>query len=256
MMRKVLAILIIAVAVAVPFFCFDFLPDIGDPMAPPNTRTSDYYIEHAIPETHAPNMVTAVIVDYRAYDTMLETTVMFLAGLGVVLILSRKPKPENRIQVPDQYPARTEGTPAYQTINKSVVITLLEPLLMIYGIYVLFHGEVSLGGGFQAGALFGLTYVIDVMVMTDRKNLMRLGKEGAVALAGVGTFIYVLGGILCLFGGGLFLEYATMPLIHEAERHPTGMLIVEIGVAICVMATIITILNGIMERARWDDDTN
>lgn len=257
MMRKVLPIVCIAIILAVPFLKMDILPVIGDPDAPAHTHTSDYYIENATTETNAPNMVTAVIVDYRAYDTMFETTVMFLAGLGVVLVLANKPEARNRI-APRKKTRRGKahmGEPAYQTINKEVMIPLIEPLILIYGIYVLFHGEVSLGGGFQAGALFGMVYILDVMVIPEHRNLINLPKERSLAIGGVGTFIYALTGILCFFGGGYFLEYAKLPIeMHELEKHSTGMLLVEIGVALCVMATIITILNAILERARFDDE--
>ena len=91
-MRKIITVILLIVAVIVPFLAFDVLPVIGDPSSAPNTHVSDYYIEHAIDECNSPNMVTAVIVDYRAFDTMFETTVMFLAGLSVVIILSVRPK--------------------------------------------------------------------------------------------------------------------------------------------------------------------
>ena len=83
-MRKTITVILLIISVLVPFMAFDVLPVIGDPQSAPNTHVSDYYIENAIEECNSPNMVTAVIVDYRAFDTMFETTVMFLAGLSVV----------------------------------------------------------------------------------------------------------------------------------------------------------------------------
>lgn len=258
-MRKVVAILVMIVCLAVPFAFVDILPTIGDPGSAPNAHVTDYYIEHAQSETNAPNMVTAVIVDYRAFDTMFETTVMFLAGLGVVIILQYRPRAGDRVIVPKTIKNGKDksGTPVFKTINKEVMITLIEPLILVYAIYVLFHGEVSLGGGFQAGALMGMVYILDVMIVPKRRPLFRMSKQLSAAAGGVGTFIYVFAGILTLIGGGVFLEYAKLPIsVHEAEKHSIGMLIVEIGVAICVMATIITILNAILERVRFDDDNN
>ena len=91
-MRKTITIILLITAVFVPFIAFNVLPVIGDPASAPNTHVSDHYIEHAIDECNSPNMVTAVIVDYRAFDTMFETTVMFLAGLSVIMILANRPK--------------------------------------------------------------------------------------------------------------------------------------------------------------------
>ena len=258
MMKKVLPLAVILACLVGLFCTFDFLPDIGDKDSAPNTHTTQYYIEHATTETNSPNMVTSIIVDYRAFDTMYETTVMFIAGCGVVLILANSPSRKKRIRTPQVKQKRMKkGEPVYQTINKEVMITMIEPLIMVYAIYVLFHGEVSLGGGFQAGALLGMTYLLDVMVIPDRNSLMKLPKERSAALGGVGTFVYVFTGILCMVGGGLFLEFEALPFpIDALEKHSTGILLVEVGVTICVMSTIITILNAIMERVRFDDDTN
>lgn len=258
-MRNKISLILIIVCLIAGFAVFDFLPVIGDPASAPNTHVSDYYIENATTEANAPNMVTAVIVDYRAYDTMFETTVMFLAGVGVVLILANRPDPKKRIRKFGRIrrARRRKGKPVFHTINKRVMITIIQPVILVYAIYVLFHGEISLGGGFQAGALVGMTYLLDVMVIPERGTLVPVTKRGAVAIGGVGTFIYTLTGILCMLGGGAFLEYEKLPFAMTAlEKHSTGILMVEIGVAIGVASTIITILSAVMERARFDDDTN
>ena len=256
-MRKAIVIIILVVAMILPFAAFNVLPVIGDPNSAPNTHVTDYYIEHAQDECNSPNMVTAVIVDYRAYDTMFETTVMFLAGIVVVLLLSAKPKDENRVLIPrlDEDKPKGTGHPIFENINKRIIISITEAVILIYAIYVLFHGEVSLGGGFQAGALIGMAYLLDVMVVPGGKQLFYLPKDKSAALAGVGPFIYALTGILSMIGGGLFLEYKKLPFpVDELELHSIGILLVEIGVTIGVMATIITILNALMEKVRFDDE--
>ena len=74
-------------AVGILFYIGDDLPSVGDPEAPASTHVSPYYIEHSHHETGAPNFVTAVLADYRGYDTLGETTVIFTAGIGVLLLL-------------------------------------------------------------------------------------------------------------------------------------------------------------------------
>ena len=66
------------------------LPDHGDPAAPANVHVSPYYIEHSVEETDTPNLVTAVVADYRGYDTLGETTVIFTAGLACIVILMKR----------------------------------------------------------------------------------------------------------------------------------------------------------------------
>jgi multicomponent Na+:H+ antiporter subunit B len=65
------------------------LPAVGDPESPPSRHVSPRYIERGADETGAPNMVTAVLADYRGYDTLGETVVIFTGGLACLLILGR-----------------------------------------------------------------------------------------------------------------------------------------------------------------------
>ena len=69
-----------------------YLPAIGDPNSAPNTHVSDYYIENSHHDTAAHNIVSGVLADYRGFDTMFETSVMFVSGLVVTLILVKEVK--------------------------------------------------------------------------------------------------------------------------------------------------------------------
>lgn len=64
-------------------------PAWGDPNSPASTYLSTHYIENGVQETHVPNLVTAVLGDYRGYDTMFETVVIYCAGMAVVSVLRR-----------------------------------------------------------------------------------------------------------------------------------------------------------------------
>ena len=254
-MRKALILALLIVMITLPFAVFDILPVIGDPASAPNTHVSDHYIEHAIDECNSPNMVTAVIVDYRAFDTMFETTVMFLAGVAVILILAYHPKKRLIVPTRSRRFDRRTGRAVYNTVNKDVMVSIIQALILVYAVYVLFHGEVSLGGGFQAGALIGMTYLLDVMVCRREVPLFRFTKYGAASFAGLGPFIYALTGMLSFIGGGLYLQYSALPFaVHEAELHSIGITLVEIGVTIGVAGTIITIINALTERISFDDE--
>ena len=63
------------------------MPATGDPESPPALHVSPRYIERSFEETAVPNMVTAVLADYRSFDTLGEVTVIFTAALAVLLIL-------------------------------------------------------------------------------------------------------------------------------------------------------------------------
>jgi multicomponent Na+:H+ antiporter subunit B len=66
------------------------MPSWGDPSSPASRHVSPRYIEKSMEETEVPNMVTAVLADYRSYDTLGETTVIFAAGMAVILLLRRR----------------------------------------------------------------------------------------------------------------------------------------------------------------------
>jgi multicomponent Na+:H+ antiporter subunit B len=68
------------------------LPAFGDPASAPSTHVSPRYLESGVRETGAPNIVTAVLADYRSYDTLIETVVIFTAGAGCWLLLWRDPR--------------------------------------------------------------------------------------------------------------------------------------------------------------------
>jgi multicomponent Na+:H+ antiporter subunit B len=63
------------------------LPDRGDPTAPAHVHVAPEYLERSVPETRTPNVVTAVLADFRSLDTLGEVVVIFTAGLAVVLIV-------------------------------------------------------------------------------------------------------------------------------------------------------------------------
>ncbi|MFH1759905.1 MAG: hydrogen gas-evolving membrane-bound hydrogenase subunit E [bacterium] len=65
------------------------MPDWGDPNSPASLHVSPRYVEKTVEETAVPNIITSVLADYRGYDTMGETTVIFTAGIVCILLLRR-----------------------------------------------------------------------------------------------------------------------------------------------------------------------
>jgi len=62
-------------------------PALGDPQQPASVHVVPRYVEKTIEETDVPNAITSILADYRGYDTNYETTVIFTAGLSVMMIL-------------------------------------------------------------------------------------------------------------------------------------------------------------------------
>ncbi len=89
--HKIQMFLIILISSFVLVFGLLDAPNFGDPNAPANLHVAPRYIHESPHETGVVNMVTAVLASYRGYDTLGETTVIFTAGMCLVMLLRRKP---------------------------------------------------------------------------------------------------------------------------------------------------------------------
>jgi multicomponent Na+:H+ antiporter subunit B len=83
------SLIVIAAFVGLLLYASTGLPDRGDPQAPANQHVSPAYVEGSIPDSRTPNIVTAILADYRSHDTFGETLVIFTAGLACLLVLRR-----------------------------------------------------------------------------------------------------------------------------------------------------------------------
>ena len=85
--RQIGPLLIVIVAGVAMFYAIPDMPAYGDANSPANSYVGANYLESTGPDTHIPNVVTAVLGSYRGYDTFGEVVVIFAAGLGVLLLL-------------------------------------------------------------------------------------------------------------------------------------------------------------------------
>lgn len=85
--RQIAPLLIVIVAGVAMFYAIPDMPAYGDANSPANSYVGANYLESTGPDTHIPNVVTAVLGSYRGYDTFGEVVVIFAAGLGVLLLL-------------------------------------------------------------------------------------------------------------------------------------------------------------------------
>jgi len=123
------------------------LPTYSDPNAPTNNEVSERYVEKGTEETGAVNTVAGMILDYRAFDTFGESTVLFAATAAVLFITLSKHTKEWTERGPF---AEANRDPIFQIIGK-----ILLPMIFVYGIYVVLNGHLSPGGGFSGGAVLG-----------------------------------------------------------------------------------------------------
>lgn len=91
---KIFALLTVIVIGGLLVYGAEDFPKWADPQAPGSVHVSSRYIQETYIETGTPNIVTAVVADYRSYDTMGETVVIFTAGVACILMLRKKKRGE------------------------------------------------------------------------------------------------------------------------------------------------------------------
>ncbi len=89
---KILSLLMVVLAGGGLVYGTMDMPGWGDPGSPASTHVSPYYLTNSLEQTATPNVVTSVLADYRGYDTLGETTVIFTAGMACILLLRRRRK--------------------------------------------------------------------------------------------------------------------------------------------------------------------
>jgi len=245
---KLAALLTVIVTGGLLLYATGDFPDWGDPLSPANAGDlSTYYIQDSRDATEVPNLVTSVLADYRGYDTMFETVVIFVAGLGILSILGHGNRQK---ALADPVPSETEHERDMITI---MTCRLVVPIIQIFALYVIAHGHYSPGGGFQGGVMLGASFILIALTSGLPDALKRLSQERALFLAGLGILIYAGWGLVCMFLGSNFLDYE---ILHKVlggtgvKARYDSMLIVEIGVAFTVMAIMFIIYAVLSSKGR------
>ncbi len=128
---------------------------------------AERYVERGLEETGATNIVAGMILDYRAFDTLGESHVLFTALICVMILLRRDSK-NMRSDLEDYYTIRDEKFfPTDQDMILRKVGLILVPCILLFGIYILLNGQLSPGGGFSGGAVLGAGLVIFASAFGD-----------------------------------------------------------------------------------------
>ncbi len=131
-----------------------------------------------------------------------------------------------------------------------IVSKALTPFILLYALYVQFHGDFGPGGGFQAGVIFGAGFILHGLIFgLDDIERVAPPKVVEIALA-VGLLLYGGTGIACMLAGGNFLDYAALDPHHPTHGLHLGLLLIEGGVGITVTAAMTTIFYLFAGRAR------
>lgn len=198
-----IAVLVLGYMVVVSLNNNEAFPNYGE--AEVNTRVSQAYIDRSVTENPGDiifweatdlesgpaNIVTAIVADYRSFDTLGEVTVLFVASLGVALLLGGVRQKRMELNFHPNFMLKV-GSRA------------LFGIILMTGVYVAIHGHLTPGGGFPGGAMIASSILL--LYLADDE--FRAKIKGFKMLESFAGTLYVLIGLtgLLLIDGGFFLE--------------------------------------------------
>lgn len=137
-----------------------------------------------------------------------------------------------------------------ENIMRKVTARLLIPTIQLFGLYVIAHGELGPGGGFQGGVILGASVILFIIAFGLDEGVKRIKQFKTDLLSYAGVLLYAGIGLLCLMFGGNYLQYNVLPLSDPKFASQVGIIGIEIGVGVTVAAVMITIF---IETARRDE---
>jgi multicomponent Na+:H+ antiporter subunit B len=133
---------------------------------------------------------------------------------------------------------------------------LVCPFIQLFGLYVIAHGHHSPGGGFQGGVILGASLILLALSFNLRESLQRFSEKIGGLFSALGVVIYAGTGAICIFLDGYFLDYAALTYIlgtDPVSARSLGILIVEVGVGIAVMAAMVWIYYNLSSAGKMDE---
>lgn len=214
------------------------LPPFGEADKPVNNEVSQRYIEKGLQETGAVNIVTGMILDYRAFDTLGESHVLFIATCTVLILLRADQKKGKNSE--EEWEANDRAYEPKNDVILQSAARLLVPFIIIFGIYIILCGHLGPGGGFSGGAVIGAGLILYVsafgFVRTERFFTARTYKWmsfGALAC-------YCLSKTYSFYTGANHIE-SVIPLGTPGAILSSGLiLLLNICVGVVVAGTMYT----------------
>ena len=137
------------------------------------------------------------------------------------------------------------------------VARIMIPFIQLYALYVIMHGHHSPGGGFQGGVILGASFILYLLTHGLEEAKIRMSEMKAGLFSSFGLIVYSGIGLLCLVLGGNYLDYGKLSAILRvvpAQARSLGILGVEIGVGIAVMAVMFSIFFDISTGGELPED--
>lgn len=215
------------------------LPTFGNPDNPVNNEVAARYIENGLQETGAVNIVTGMILDYRAFDTLGESHVLFIATCTVLILLrlddSKKGSHGMGYDMEEDRLHEPKNDVILQTVAR-----ILVPPIVIFGIYVILGGHLGPGGGFSGGAVIGAGLILYLNAFGFAKTERFFNEKTYKRLSFCALGCYCLAKSYSFYTGANHIE-SVIPLGTPGAILSSGLiLILNICVGLVVAGTMYT----------------
>lgn len=241
--RKMLSFVVVSVAALVVIYATFDKPEFGAADAPAQVHVAPWYLETTRTQIEIPNVVTAVLGSFRGYDTLGEVFVVFTAGIGVLFLLGGRRRTSVE-KAPDE-----ANVGLSQHLIPRVVGRLLIPFILLFGLYVQFHGEYGPGGGFQAGAIIAAAVILYALLEGEERALSAIPRRALLLLTAGGALLYGAVGVAGILLGGNFLDYSVLS-DDPVKGQQLGIILIEAGVGITVTGVLLSIFHAFAARGR------
>lgn len=203
----VMAVVLCAIIIVTLLVTVSYLPEFGSADNPNNNEVVERYNAKGLEETGATNVVAGMILDYRAFDTLGESHVLFIAAVCVMILLrlehTKDGKPTDRKRVAE------ENDRLYEPKNDIILqmaAKILVPIIMMYGIYVVLNGHLSPGGGFSGGAIIGAGLILYVNAFGFEKASKIMNRKNYAVISVVPLLFYAIAKGYSFFTGANHIE--------------------------------------------------
>lgn len=210
------------------------LPRIGNASNPANNEVPERYIESGLQETGAVNIVTGMILDYRAFDTFGESNVLFIATITVLILLHQKKKHAEQGEENDRI-----FEPKNDVILQASA-AILVPVIIIFGIYIILNGHLSPGGGFSGGAIIGAGLILYLNAFGFKKTEQMFTEKTYKVVCCLALTFYCLAKSYSFFTGANHID-SHIPLGKAGHILSSGLILpLNICVGLVVACTMYT----------------
>lgn len=198
----ILSVIFCLILAAVFIGVINFLPGFADEQAPTANEIYEHYVGQGRDQTGAVNTVAGMILDYRAFDTLGESFVLFTATCAVLLLLEKTksaPLKKKKGEDKEEEAFTFTSDPIVCLVTKIIV-----PIILVFGVYVLFNGHLSPGGGFSGGAILGTGLILYAIAFGEEQAAKAIPAKAVRVITVLSLSFYCLSKSYSFFTGNEF----------------------------------------------------